>query len=249
MNSHLHELGMSNIKIVFIVLAAVFTPIVMFVGFVIVMAIMGHQASVKAEQAAIAAKQARLTADPISENNLYIAINKKRAESGAPSLQNVSELSKAALALCHDMKKSNYFDYTNPVTKKEANSFITDTQGEMYYKYYVSSIAKGDKSTQTATDVIAESMKAQANNLADPKFNSIGWSICADPAYAALNTGNNVMIVAALAEVAERPVAPTTIYQPQYVAPAPTYTAPRSFHCDTTEYQYIGGSSTSCYSY
>lgn len=249
MKSYKSESGMSDVRLVFTILGAVFIPIIALVCFFVIKGISDYNADVAKQNAAVVAEQARIDADPISENNLYLAMNKRRTGIGAASLQTVPNLTTAASNYCKDMQQNKYFDYVNPTSKKDANSFITDSQGDKYYKYYVSSIMRGNKTTQTSSDVIAETMKNQAKNVADPRYNSVGWAICDDMTATDLAGGDNLLIVAAYAEVGEKPVAAAPVYVPQYVAPAPTYRAPTSLHCNTTEYQYIGGSSTSCYSY
>lgn len=186
-------------------------------------------------------EQARLSADPLTVSSVYNALNKERATTGASALASLSNLTNAADQYCQDMTASNYFDYKNPVSEKNSNSFITDNVGDLYFKHYVTSIFTASTSTETATDAVSRAITTQATNLNNPTLNSVGWSICQSP-----NDSNQKYIVGAFAEKADKPVAPTRVYTP--VASPSLYSSPTN--CTTTYNNGFGTSPTAttrCY--
>jgi hypothetical protein len=208
--------------------------------------IMGMIATVNAAreaEKAAAQEAARLAADPVSVPFIYNALNKERATNGATALATIQNLSTAAEQFCSDMVVNKYFDYKNPATAKSANDYITDNVGDYYFKTYVASIFSASYSTETASEAVTRAVSAQATNLNNPSYNSVGWAICDSP-----DDANLKYIVGMFAEKAEKPVAPTTVYVP--AAPrTPIYTPPTT--CNTTYYDGYGymspSATTHCY--
>lgn len=205
------------------------------------------QANVEAsrQEQASRARQAELQADPLTIAGLYNALNKERSETGSPALSTVANLSVAAQQICDDMATSKYFDYTNPTSGKKSNDFISDNIGDLYYKTYVASISTAIQANTTATESVKSTITSQAENLNNPSFNSVGWGICQSP-----NNPDEKYIVAALADVQDKPQAPQTVYVPTYTAPTytPAYRSPTT--CNTTyhDYTYLNDTATTtCY--
>lgn len=222
-------------------------PFVVFGPIVIVIAIMiigdinksiAAQNKLREENAVLEAERARLAADPINVNGIYTSINKIRSESGAPALQTLSNLTDAANQYCNYMVVNNFFDYKNPSDGKNSNSFITDNMGDQYYKIAVSSIFKGDTETETAGDVAKKAASAQAVNINNPAYNSVGWATCRP-----LDKPDDIYIVGMFIEKADRPVVAQPAYRPTY------YSSPTS--CYTTYNDYGGylspTATTRCY--
>lgn len=178
-------------------------------------------------------RKEELSSDPITSQAIFTAINKSRSSSGVSALGTLNELTKAAQQKCSDMSKAKYFEYKNPKTGKDANSYITDNQGELYFKYYVSSIFKATTS-ETATEAVEKAMADQAQNLGDPKYNSVGWAVCST------EEDNVRYIVGMLAEDAEKPAAPVNNYYQ-----TPSYTPPVT--CYSTSYSFSNTTTTTCY--
>lgn len=186
------------------------------------------------------ARQVELDKDPINANTVYNSLNKERAAAGASALSTTLNLTIAAEQMCADMSNADYFDYKNPTSGKEANSFITDNAGDLYLKRYVSSIFRGDLQ-KTAAEVVREAVAQQASNLTNPEYNSVGVAVC-DSAH----QGPAKLIVAMLANKQDPPAAPAVKYVPQYSPPAYSPTT-----CNTQYYSgfgYMGPSATTrCY--
>lgn len=217
-DSHNDYLGIKHRHIKNLILATV--CIVILVG-------IGYQSYVESNRQkkiadTSAAEAARLAADPISSNGIYTAINTLRSKSGAQALANLKELSTAAQQGCEDMASGGYFDYKNPSSGKDQNSRIVDNKGDLYLKSYVSSIAYGDSSLQTSTDVAKKILESQATNINNSVYNSVGWAVCIPTKKAPQQTsGTAVYIVGMLAEKAEKPVVPVNNYvAPKYTPPA-----------------------------
>jgi len=208
----------------------------------LIVIVVGSIQAANKEAEIVAVEKARLASDPVTVQLLYNALNKERTGTGASALAILPNLTTAADQFCADMVASQYFDYKNPVTGKDANSFITDNQGDLYFKQYVSAIASALPSTQTATDVIANTVTTQATNLNNPIFNSIGLSLCQSP----INPSEQY-VVGMFAENADKPVAPATVYVP--ASSIPSYTPPTT--CNTTYNDYGGyfspTATTHCY--
>jgi hypothetical protein len=81
-----------------------------------------------------AARQAQLTADPLTTGAFFTALNKERMAAGAPALSTLQNLVSAAEQHCNDMVSANYFDFKNPVTGKDINGFIKENAGDLYFK-------------------------------------------------------------------------------------------------------------------
>jgi uncharacterized protein YkwD len=211
---------------------------------VVVLFVIGTVRETRAEnarKAAVAAEQARLAADPITSAGVYTAVNKERVTVGTHALATVGNLTTAAGQLCSDMVTSGYFDYKNPITGKAANDFITDNTGDLYLKTFVSSIFSGQPTTQTATDIVGQAAKAQAVNINNPIFNSVGWAVCDDT-----KMPGNRFVVGMFADKEDKPV-PAASAAPVYRAP--TYRAPTT--CNTQYHTYGGyfdpSATTTCY--
>lgn len=193
------------------------------------------------ENAAAEAEKARLAADPVTTSGIYTAINKERAASGAPAMASLTNLTTASEQMCADMVTHKYLDYKNPITGKEANSFIEDNVGDLYYETYVASVFTAIKGTQSATDAAKAAVNAQATTLNDPTFNSVGWSTCQFP-----DKPEEILIVGMLADKQEKPVAPTPA---RTSSPTYQYRSPTTCH---TTYNDYGGylsptATTRCY--
>lgn len=230
--------SLSKIDKIFLVLAVVI------VGFFIAIVIIGVINSVNAEnkrKVAEAAEQARIAADPLTTNGVYTALNKERTTTGAQALSTIPNLTTASEQMCNDMVAYKYFDYKNPTTGKEANSFVKDNGGDLYLPSFVMTIFSGNFQTQTSSDIVAAAISSQATNLNNPSFDSVGWAVCQSP-----NDPSVKYVVGALANKEEKPAAPTTIYRS-----VPTYVPPTSIRCHTT-YNNYGGylsptATTNCY--
>ncbi len=227
----------------FIKYTAVGSSLLFFVLF-----IAGIHFSVQAANAAEAARvaeQARLSADPVTVSGVYSAHNKERAAAGAPALATLPNLTTSAEQMCNDMVAGKYFDYKNPASGKDSNSFITDNAGDLYLKNYVSSIFSAMPSSQTATDAVKAAVANQATNLNSPLYNSVGWATCESQK----NPGERY-IVGMLANKQERPVAPpapVTRYVPTPTY-TPTYRSPTTCHTQYRTYTYFDPSATTtCY--
>lgn len=129
------------------------------------------------QAAAIRKEKQRLTADPITVENIYNKFNEGRVKSSTSRLIAVQNLTSSAEQFCSDMVTNNYFDYKNPTSGKEAKKFITDNANGLHYSWYVSSIYNA-LSNQTATQVIDDVFKEQNVNVIDPKYNSVGIAVC-----------------------------------------------------------------------
>ncbi len=201
----------------------------------------------EAERQIKLAEQARLSSDPIDVSYVYSALNTERSQSGAPALANLKNLEDSASQMCASMVTDKYFDYTNPATGKTANSYITDSQGELFYKSYVAAIFEGNPTSQTASDTINDAAKYQATNLLNPEYNSVGISVCDNKLESEVQLTSKYVVIM-LANKQEKPVAPAVRY-----VPAPSYTAPRvsPTYCNTTFHSYGGyldpTASTYCY--
>lgn len=197
-------------------------------------------------KAAAAAEQARLAADPITVPNIYTALNKARAGVGSSALGNLPNLTTAAEQYCNEMVINKYFDYKNPASGKEANTFIKDNAGSLYLRNYVASIFKAVPSRQTASDAVQAAVAAQSTNINNPVFNSVGWAICDSP----IIPGEKY-VVGMFADNQERPVAPVNnyysapSYRPIYVPSTPIYKPPTSIHC--TSNTLFSTTYTNCY--
>jgi hypothetical protein len=225
-----------------IILWSIPFSVVMLASILIVVVSVNSRNQIIKQQQVVAIKQARLKADPITVDNLYNALNKERASTGAKALSSNDNLTTAAKQYCNDMVKYKYFDYKNPKTGKKANDFITDNMGNLYFKNYVSSIFSALTTNDTATSAIKTALKNQSTNLNNNLYNSVGWAVCQSP-----STENEKYIVGTLADIEDRPLAPQKVYVPSYYAP--TYTP--STHCYTTYNDYGGyfnpTATTDCY--
>lgn len=220
--------------------------VVLCVVVVITAGIISAQKQADAQRKAVAARQARLKADPVTVDGIYNSLNKERATTGAKPLASNDNLTAAAEQYCGDMVKYKYFDYKNPKTGKKANSFIEGHMGSYYFKTYVSSIFSAMPKTQTATDSVMEALKNQSTNLNNSLFNSVGWAVCASP-----TVSGEKYIVGTLADIEDRPAPPQRVYVPT-PSYAPTYVPSYSpTHCSTTYNDYGGylspTATTDCY--
>jgi hypothetical protein len=144
------------------------------------------------------------------------------------------------------MVANKYFEYKNPTTGKESNSYIVDNAGNLYFKNYVSTLFSAIPANQTAADAVKAAVANQAMYLNSPLYNSVGWALCESPT----NPGERY-IVGMLADKEERPAAPSApvtryVPTPTYT---PTYTSPTKCY---TNYNTYGGyldptATTTCY--
>jgi len=196
----------------------------------------------KKQEAAFAAEQARLAADPVTIPNIYNALNKSRSASGASALSSLPNLTTAAQQFCNDMVANKYFDYKNPLTGKDANGSIKDNIGNLYFKNYVASIFKASPGSQTAADAVNAAVAAQSTNISNPMYNSVGWATCQSP-----TALGQTYVVGMFADKEDKPVTPVNNYYstPRYtpIYPPPLYTP--SVHC--TSSTLLGTTYTNCY--
>lgn len=183
-----------------------------------------------AEKARIAAEQARIAADPITAAGLFNASNKARASAGAQALVNEANLTNAAQQKCDDMAANNYFEYKNPTTGKDSNSYIMDNKGDLYITHYISDIGIVKPSTETATDYISKRAKT-APAITDTRYNAVGWAVCQPK-----DKPDLMYIVAMEVTKEQKPATATNNY---YQAPAQTQKTNTKCPSRTSSYQAI----------
>jgi hypothetical protein len=198
-------------------------PIAMLLGLFILGSILSAIAESERLQAEEAEKQ-RILADPITVTGLYNSLNTERSKVGSPALTTLVNLTTSSEQLCEDMRASNYLDYKNPTSGKEANSFITDKMGDYWYKTYVSAVFSGYSNSQTSAEVVANNVKTQGTNLNNPSFNSVGIAVCNSPD--AFANADLKYIAITLAQEEDKPVAPIIQQVPVYRDSPSLYRAP-----------------------
>lgn len=119
--------------------------------------------------------------NPITNDTLYIAINKVRVENKLPQFKRNVFLDKSAQLKCVDMRADNYYEHKDPVTGVEGYKYVDETYGQ--YEWVSENLNAGVFYSPEEVVDSWMSSPSHAASILDPRFTEIGFATCAIAKY------------------------------------------------------------------
>lgn len=116
------------------------------------------------------------TAQPVTADGLYIAINKVRTTNNLPAFARNPQLDKSSKMKCDDMVNDNYYDHKDPKTGMNGYDYVDKTI--KYYDWVSENLNAGIfNNSQEVIDSWMGS-ESHAASILDPRFTEIGFATC-----------------------------------------------------------------------
>lgn len=115
----------------------------------------------------------------LSSEAIYNLVNEQRQKASVPAVSLNPMLKESSQQKCDDMVAQNYYEHTNPTTKKDGATYIFDNLPQA--EYGSEDLDQG--AMTTAEQVLGDWMNSPAHkaSVLDPRWSEAGIAICRIP--------------------------------------------------------------------